>query len=142
MSYDFVDDDGKIHKLSFEQMMEATDGFYQLDDGTWLRRVRDATVSTTTVMNHRAEIVSDSLGFIEDNLPAMQKHLNQSGIKGVEFVRDKTEPKFYQVKCSGPQALSRYMKSRNMRDYNSKNGSGAMLTELDLANAKELVLRK
>lgn len=142
MRYEFKDDDGNIHLLSFSQMMEAKDGFYQKEDGTWLRRVRDATVQTTKVMNHRAEIVSDSMGFIEQNLPAMQKHLEQTGIKGVEFVRDKAEPKFFQVKCDGPQSFNKYLKARQMNDLNSSNGSGAMLSELDFANAKELVLRK
>ena len=142
MSYPFVDDDGNIHELTFDQMMSATDGFYQQEDGTWLRRVRDATVSTNKVMNHRAEIISDSMGFPEAQLPAMQKHLRDSGVKGVEFVRDKDEPKFFQVKLDGPNALSKYLKARNMHDYNSKNGSGATLTALDIANARELVLRK
>ena len=139
MTYDFVDDDGNIHKLSFEQMMEATDGFAQLEDGTWVRRVRDATVKTSAVLNHRAEILSDSMGFIEQQLPAMREHLKQSGVKGVEFVRDKLEPKFFQVKCDGPRSFNQYLKSRAMADYNTKNGSGAMLTEVDFEKAKELV---
>ena len=107
-----------------------------------MRRVRDATVKTAKVMNHRAEILSDSMGFPESQLPAMQKHLSESGVKGVEFVRDKHEPKFFQVKLDGPNALSKYLKARNMHDYNSKHGSGATLTALDIANARELVLRK
>jgi len=37
MRYEFKDDDGNIHLLSFSQMMEAKDGFYQKEDGTWLR---------------------------------------------------------------------------------------------------------
>ncbi len=142
MSYEFKDDDGNIHLLSFSQMMEAKDGFYQKEDGTWLRRVRDATVQTTKVMNHRAEIISDSMGFIEQSLPAMQKHLEQTGIKGVEFVRDKSEPKFFQVKCDGPQSFNKYLKARQMTDLNSSNGSSAMLSERDFEIAKELVLRK
>jgi len=142
MSYPFLDDDGNIHELTFEQMMSATDGFYQLEDGTWLRRVRDATVKSSKVMNHRAEIISDSMGFPEAQLSAMQKHLNESGVKGVEFVRDRNEPKFFQVKCDGPRSFGKYLKSRNMQDYNSKNGSGATLTALDIENARELVLRK
>lgn len=142
MTYPFIDDDGKVHNLTFEQMIEAKDGFYQLDDGTWLRRVRGNTVRVASRVKQRTEIVSDSMGFIEKQLPEMRKHLKQSGIRGVEFVRDKTEPKFFQVKCDSPSVLNKYLKARKMADYNTKNGSGAMLSEQDFENAKELVLRK
>jgi len=142
MSYPFIDDEGNVHNLDFEQMIEAKDGFYQLDDGTWLRRVRGDSVRAPKGIRQRTEIISDSMGFIEKQLPDMQKHLKQSGVRGVEFIRDKTEPKFFQVKCDSPNVLQKYLKSRQMADYNTKNGSGAMLSEQQLADAKELVLRK
>jgi len=142
MTYPFIDDDGKVHNLNFEQMIEARDGFYELEDGTILRRVRGDTVRAPKGIRQRTEIVSDSMGFIEQQLPEMRKHLKESGVRGVEFVRDKLEPKFFQVKCDSPNALQKYMKSRKMADYNTKNGSSAMLSERDFEHAKELVLRK
>ena len=142
MTYPFIDDDGNVHNLAFEQMIEAKDGFYQLEDGTWLRRVRGDNVRVSKKVAERKEIISDAMGFTERQLPDMQKHLKESGVRGVEFIRDKTEPRFFQVKCDSPRVLNKYLKARRMADYNSKNGSGAMLTERDFENAKELVLRK
>lgn len=141
MKYPFRDDDGKIHNLSFEQMMDSKDGFYEMEDGTILRRVHGNTVRHSSSTKERTEIVSDSLGFSHLQLNEMRTHLKQSGIKGVEFVKDKTESTFMQVKCDSPRVFQKYMESRGFHDHNSKNGSGAMLSETDIANAKELVLR-
>jgi hypothetical protein len=141
MKYPFRDDEGKIHNLSFEQMMQSKDGFYEMEDGTFLRRVHGNTVRHSSSTKERTEIVSDALGFSHLQLNEMREHLKQTGIKGVEFVKDKTESTFMQVKCDSPRVFQKYMESRGFNDHNSKNGSGAMLTERDIENAKELVLR-
>tara|TARA_Y100000389_G_scaffold92595_1_gene89339 strand:- start:4424 stop:4858 length:435 start_codon:yes stop_codon:yes gene_type:complete len=141
MKYPFRDDDGNIHNLSFEQMMDSKDGFYEMEDGTILRRVHGNTVRHSSSTKERTEIVSDALGFSHLQLNEMRTHLKQSGIKGVEFVKDKTESTFMQVKCDSPRVFQKYMESRGFNDHNSKNGSGAMLSETDIANARELVLR-
>lgn len=143
MKYPFRDDNGKIHNLSFEQMIEARDGFYEKDDGTILRRVRGDSVPVRSAerQRERPEIVSDSMGFGQHQLPEMREHLEANKIRGVEFVRDPSVPEFFQVKCSSERAKSRYMKSRGYHDHNSKNGSGAMLSEKDFEDAKDLVLR-
>lgn len=141
MKYPFRDDDGNIHNLDFEQMMESKDGFYEMEDGTVLRRVHGNTVRHSSSPKERTEIVSDALGFSHLQLNEMRAHLKQSGCRGVEFIKDKTESTFMQVKCDSPRVLQKYMESRGFHDHNSKNGSGAMLSETDIANAKELVLR-
>ena len=141
VKYPFTDDDGNIYELSFEQMIEAKDGFFETDDGKILRRVRGNTVRVRKAERQRTEIISDAMGFSYLQLPEMRQHLKDSGCRGVEFIKDKNEPTFMQVKCDSPQSWQRYMKARGMFDKNSKNGSGAMLSEKDFEDAKELVLR-
>ena len=143
MKYLFRDDDGKIHNLTFEQMLEARDGFYEKDDGTILRRVRGDIVAVRSAerQRERPEIVSDALGFGQHQLKEMKEHLELNKVRGVEFVRDPSVPEFFQVKCSSERAKARYMKARGYHDLNSKNGSGAMLSEKDFEDAKDLVLR-
>jgi len=143
MKYPFRDDNGKIHNLSFEQMIEARDGFYEKDDGTILRRVRGDSVPVRSAERQRekTEIVSDALGFGQHQLKEMKEHLELNKVRGVEFVQDPSVPEFYQVKCSSERAKARYMKARGYHDLNSKNGSGAMLSEKDFEDAKDLVLR-
>lgn len=141
--YPFRSDTGKIINLTFDQMLEARDGFHTASDGTVFRRVRGDTVPVirAEVQRERTEIVSDSMGFGEHQLSEMKDHLGQHKIRGVEFSRDKDVPEFYQVKFSGPKAKAAYMKARGFNDHNSKNGSGAMLSAKDFADAKLLVLR-
>lgn len=140
-TYPFKDDDGKIYKLTFAQVLESQDGFYEHPNGKMLRRCATGNVKSTARVDERKEIISDSLGFPKRQLKEMQAHLELTGCRGVEFVQDKTEETFVQVKMDGPQAKAAYMKARGFSDHNSRNGSGAMLSELDLENAKELVLR-
>lgn len=143
VTYKYYDDEGVIYELTFEEVMEyATNGIASMPDGKILRRVPTGNSRTSDKQHERTEILSDSLGFSKLQLKEMQAHLELTGCRGVEFVQDKTEETFMQVRCDSPQALSRYMKARGFHDQNSRNGSGAMLSELDLENAKELVLRK
>ena len=63
MKYPFRDDEGKIHNLSFEQMMQSKDGFYEMEDGTFLRRVHGNTVRHSSSTKERTEIVVDGKVF-------------------------------------------------------------------------------
>lgn len=143
MKYSFRSDSGKTIDLSFDEMLEATDGFHTAEDGTVYRRVHGNHVRVRKAERQRenTEIVSDAMGFGQDQLGEMQAHLEHSQCRGIEFVRDKDVPEFIQVKCSSEKAKREYMKQRGYTDHNSKNGSGAMLSAKDLEDARDLVLR-
>lgn len=139
--YKFKTDDGTIHTVSFEQMMEAKDGFLTLPNGETARRVHDVYQKPSKPVAQRPEIVSDALGFPQQQLGDMQKHLEESGCKGIEFTRDKSVPEFIQVKAGSHREFQRYMKSRGFNDMNSRNGSGG-LSKKDFEDARELAARK
>lgn len=141
--YRFKTDDGEIHLVSFDEMMNAKDGIIELPDGTLARRVHDnEPPKQSKRIEERPEIVSDALGFPQQQLADMQQHLRTSGCRGIEFQRDPTVPEFIQVKAGSHREFQRYMKSRGFFDKNSRNGSGAMLTKKDFEDARELALRK
>ena len=83
-------------------------------------------------------IVSDALGFIESQFDEMEADRVKNGHVGVEFVRDKDVPQFYQVKCSSQDAWSRYVKHRGMFDRNSRNGGSASIGKAELEQAERL----
>lgn len=141
MTYKFKDDHGKIHEVSFEQMMEAKDGFLTLPNGETARRVHDEYKKPSKAPAQRPEIVSDALGFPQQQLGQMQDHLQESGCKGIEFQRDPSVPEFVQVKAGSHREFAKYMKARGFHDKNSRNGSGG-LTKKDFDDARELALRK
>lgn len=140
-TYPFKDDHGKIHKLTWQQMMEADQFGFTTINGVLMRRVRDYSNETTHHVGSRPEIVSDALGFPQQQIGEMQEHLRQSGCKGIEFERDKAVPEFVQVKAGSHREFHKYMRSRGFHDQNSRNGSGAMLTKKDFDDAAELSLR-
>jgi len=137
--------DDSIEWVSFSYMMERMDaqGFITLPSGELGRRARDLEPRpvASRPIRRQTKIVSDQLGFIDKCLPEMQAHLDQTGIKGVEFKPDPEVPGFTQVHCSSEGAKQKYMKARFLRDKNSRNGGGRALSEKDLADAKELVER-
>lgn len=93
-------------------------------------------------VRERAEIVSDSMGFPIAQLPDFEADKKAHGHRGIEFVRDKDEPTFIQVRCDSREAFNRYAKHRGMVDRSQKNGSSAMLTADDLENAKKWAMDK
>ena len=67
---------------------------------------------------------------------------SKNGFRGIEFVRDKDVPQFFQVKCSSRKEFDRYMKHRGMYDKNSSNGSSAGITEKEINEAAQRIKEK
>ena len=87
-------------------------------------------------------IVSDACGFIQQQLGDFETDRVKNGFTGIEFVRDKDVPQFYQVKCNSRKEFARYVKHRGMCDRNSRNGSAAGITQKELDAAARLVKEK
>ena len=87
-------------------------------------------------------ILSDACGFIEQQLGDFETDRVKNGFRGIEFVRDKDVPQFFQVKCSSRKEFDRYMKHRGMYDKNSSNGSSAGITEKEINEAAQRVKEK
>jgi hypothetical protein len=136
---------GKVKWLSFEKMMEADSmGCLTIGKSTY-RRARDLEGSedrkAVATERRRPEIISDSAGFIAEQLPDMESHRKANGHRGIEFVPDPAVPGFMRVKASSPRAFQRYIASRGMFDKTSKNGSAGMVTAQDITNAIKLTRR-
>lgn len=135
---------GGIHWVDFETMMTADCmGVIEID-GEQFRRARDLEQphqKRSRLCRERVEIVSDSAGFIAEQLPDMEAHRKAHGHRGIEFTPDPSVDGFMQVRASSPRAFNRYIRDRGLADHNSKNGSGAMLTPGDLDRAKQLAKR-
>lgn len=143
--FPFRDDDGNIVYVDFDTMMEMDAQGFLMIGKTLCRRARDLEPKTTrrqSLPNATVARVSDSLGFIDEGLDDMRAHLKESGVHGVEFKPDPQCEGFQQVHFSSEKAHQDYVASRGCYDKNSKNGSGAILSSLDLENAKELVKRE
>jgi hypothetical protein len=141
--YTFRKDSGEIVEVDFDTMMtQQQQGMIQLADGSWAKRVQEEMPESQPAAELASHpILSDTLGFPDHQFGQMRQHLEQSGVRGIEFVRDKHYGKFIQVKCDSEQAKLAYAKSRQFADRNSTNGSGAMLSPELLEKTKELVSR-
>ena len=140
--YQFRKDDGEVVEVDFLTMLQQQHGYLQLADGSWARRVHDdqpEQAPPAELAHH--PIISDSLGFPEQQLGLMRKHLEQTGLRGIEFIRDPTCQNFIQVKCGTEREKLAYAKSRQFHDHNSSNGSAAMFSPEHLEQARELVSR-
>lgn len=144
-TFPFKTDDGDIVHVTFDNMMNMDmAGFLVLPDGRLGRRVRGEECHVkkrAEKIELRTSSVSDSLGFTKKALPEYQKHLEQSGCKGIEFREDPDVPGFIQVVCDSQKSKLAYAASRGMSDKNSRNGGSATLTEYDFKAARELALR-
>lgn len=144
--FPFKTDEGDIVHVAFDTMMNMdSGGFIVLPDGRLARRVRGEECRVkkpkSERVQDRANYVSDSLGFTKKALPEYQKHLAQSGCKGIEFREDPDVPGFMQVVCDSQKTKMKYAQTRGMSDRNSSNGGSRTLTEYELEAAKELAMR-
>ena len=99
-------------------------------------------VTNTARKELEKPIVSDACGFIQQQFNDFETDRVKNGFTGIEFVRDKDVPQFYQVKCSSRKEFARYMKHRGMHDKNSRNGSAAGITQKELDDAMRLIREK
>lgn len=137
------EDNGEIVEVDFLAMMEAKDGFLEVEPGVMARRVgRPTERRVTAQVAERKKIVSDAMGFGQHQLAEMEADRAKNGFTDVEFVPDPEIPQFFQVHCGSEKAKRRYMEHRQFTDRNSRNGGGQPLSQKDLEDAKELLLRK
>ncbi len=128
--------------FSFDVMMTQKYGFVEKGGKTY-RRIHDVPRMAMKTHEHGAcpEILSDTLGFGQHQLAEFEADRKLNGFSGVEFVRDRDVPEFYQAKISSVKEWRRYVKHRGMYDKNSGNGSGVVISEDQMQAAKELVSR-
>lgn len=149
MSYQFRIEEGQpgageIVEVDFETMMNSRDGFVTLDDGRTAKRVNVSSVKTKTTAPSGApkQIVSDAMGFTDNQLAEMEQDRRANNFNGIEFRQDPAEPRFYQVVCSSERAKSEYMRHRGFVDQNSSNGSRAGIDKKQLDDAKRMVIER
>ncbi len=140
------EDDGQVVEVDFATMMgQDAAGYITLPDGTPARRClhleteRDGRPPRKESPYLEKPIVSDALGFCEEQLADFEEDRRANGFRGVEFVRDPLVPQFFQVKCKSRAEHDRYVKHRGMvnRSYNG----GVQLSQEDLDRARILVER-
>lgn len=127
MGYLFrVEDSDELVEVDFSKMMEQdSSGYITLPCGSRARRCVHLELERDgrPVVQRREEltppILSDSLGFPQQQLAEMERDRRAHGFAGIEFVRDRRVPEFIQVKGrSGPE-WERYIRHRGMRNQNS-----------------------
>jgi hypothetical protein len=140
------EDDGRIVECDFATMMAGRNGFITLPDGVEARRCWNMDApkewkapATGQKMGPQCRFVSDSLGFPITQLADFEADRKASGIRGIEFKVDPTEPGFIQVHARSRSERDRYARHRGMVDQ-SKRGS-VFLTQEQLDRAAELVSR-
>lgn len=142
--YQYKTDDGEIHEVDFGTAVDAG-AFLELSDGRIARRInRPSMKKRTKSVPGSAPIISDALGFTDNQLGEMRANAEAfpAEHRGIEFVQDPTEPRFYQVHCSSEKAKQRYMKHRKFTDRNSRNGAGNILSPEAFEKARAMVQRE
>lgn len=149
MSYQFRIEEGQagagdIVSVEFDVMMNARDGFLTLEDGRTARRVTSPSSKSATapVVGATPQIVSDALGFTDNQLAEMEQDRRANGFNGIEFRQDPMEPRFFQVVCSSERAKAEYMRHRGFTDQNSTNGSAAGFDANQLEGARRMVAER
>jgi hypothetical protein len=143
MTYKFQrEDNGAIVEVDFETAMSQQAGFITLPGGVLARRVQTPTAQKTSdaPKKLRAEIVSDTLGVTETAVREYQADAQRNGFSGVEFVRDKHEPTFYQCKVGSVAEWRKYIEHRGLSDKNSRNGGGATLSPQTFERVRQRLL--
>jgi hypothetical protein len=97
-------------------------------------KIVEVTPSGTHELNK--PIVSDSMGFIEEQFEDFEKDRVAHGFVGVEFKRDPDVPQFYQVHISSEAEKARYLKHRGMTDRNGLNGGRGAVGEEAMRKAE------
>lgn len=139
--YAFRMDDGTVIQVPFEKMIEQDAAGFITVDGQSARRIREDAPrkeAARAVTGLDRPIVSDALGFPMEQLGDFERDRQANGFTGVEFRPDPHVPQFCQVHVSSQKEWARYVKHRGMHDRNSRNGSGAALTQeqMDAAAAR------
>lgn len=145
----FRKDDGQLIDIPFSQIIDkqGSDGFLQLEDGTWAKRCvqleleRDGKTRRAKQEDAKHSLnltmVSDALGFGDHQLADFEADRRANNFQGIEFVRDPTYSRFIQVKCNCPATYERYVKHRNQIINNKVTGQ--LISQAELERAGEMV---
>jgi len=124
-TYEFRrEDNGKIIRVSFTQMMEQdVSGFIKLPGGVAAKRVHSThkvrILGSDRRQNatHRTH-VSDSLGIGAGQLEEMEADRKLHGFNSTSFKQDPDVKGFFQAHFDSPQEWRRYVKHRGLEDHN------------------------
>lgn len=133
---------GDMVYVDFETMMNARDGLLTLNDGRTAKRVNRPSSKMSTkrpVVGATPQIVSDAMGFTDNQFADMERDRKANGFNGIEFRRDPMEPRFFQVVCSSERAKAEYMRHRGFTDQNNNNGSAASISPSQIDDARQMV---
>ncbi len=137
--YEFKrEDNADIVSVDFETMMEQDSaGMITLADGVRAKRVHSGPRrwggSEKVRADNKPIPPSDALGFTAHQLQEFEFDRQRNGFTGVEFVKDPTYDKFYQVKCSSRGEWERYVRHRGMIDKNATSGTALSPKQLEAA---------
>lgn len=116
-------------------MSSATRRFRVIDGE--VREVGAQAVEAAPILQ---PLVSDAMGFPQQQFDEFEVDRQRHGFSDVEFRRDPEVPEFFQVLCATPAARDRYAKHRGM--VNRTGIGGLRLTQADLDRAGGMVERK
>ncbi len=138
------EDNGEVVEVDFPTMMTMDIlGCITLPCGASARRVRTVTLQQAERIEELEKpVLSDALGFCEAQFNDFELDRVKNGFRGVEFVRDPKVPQFFQVKITSKAEWARYVKHRGFGDRNSRNGSGASVSAVELERLKHDLLAK
>lgn len=138
------EDNGEIVEVDWATMMEQdVAGYIELEDGVSARRINRPTqkASTGSASAIDPEMVSDNMGFVQQEYANREAHRKLHGFNSIEFRRDKQVPEFVQVVGHNRKEWERYKRLMHREDRNSLNGSAAILSGEMLEKTKKLVGR-
>ena len=126
MVYKFLSEDGVAVTVTFDTMMSAKDGILELD-GKLYRRLHDRRGSTGIFKNPpvlpvNPKTVSSALGCIDAAVDDWREDARLHNFK-VDFVKDDSEPRFYNAHFDSEKERFRYLKHRQFYDKNPQSGS-------------------
>ena len=132
----------EIVEFPFDIMMRQKYGFLE-HDGMTYRRIHDVPrmKKSSKYEGVKAEILSDTLGFGQHQFEEFEADRKRHGFTGVEFVRDKEVPEFYQAKIDSVKEWRRYIKHRGLVDRNGRNGGGSPISPDQIEASARLIGR-
>lgn len=139
------EDNGEVVEVPWDVMMgQDRGGFITLPDGVQARRCLHLEKpaprkSGPTSYSGTKTIVSDALGFPEQQLGQFEEDRLKNHFTGIEFKRDPEVPQFFQVHCQSRAEFNSYVKHRGC--VNKSGVGGVRLSQSDLESAARLVER-
>lgn len=135
------EDNDEVVEVPFEVMMtQDVAGYIELEDGAKARRVPSGEAGTKLIeaipIGGGREIVSDALGFTEQQFHDFEQDRVKNGFGAVRFERDPAVPQFFRVCCSSRAVWDRYVEHRGLFDKNHHSGTAITADELKRAKTQ------